>query len=219
MKELIIFDLDGTLVDTENDIVFSLNQALADFNLTPRKNDEIRKFIGPGIDVLYDHVLDGTATNRNEFNAAFKKYYKENLDKESRLYDGIHDLLKNLNEKNVKMAVLTNKPTAPAQELCKLLKINTFFTDIIGPDSFGAYKPDPTSILYLLHKFKLQKEAAIMIGDGTPDILAAKSARIDSIGVTYGYKDLQTIINLQPTYVINTIAELESLINEKLLII
>jgi phosphoglycolate phosphatase len=212
MKELLIFDMDGTLVDTENDIVFTLNEALAEFNLPPKTSDEIRRYIGPGIDHLYDYALENSTVNRNEFNLVFKKHYRANLDKETQLYTGIYDLLEELHTYPIKMAVLTNKPSEPAEKLCNIFNISPFLSDIIGPDTLGAYKPDPTSIHYLLAKYRISKNNAIMIGDSTPDIAAAKAAGIDSVGVSYGYKDLQSIQNLNPTHIMPSVADLKKLL-------
>jgi phosphoglycolate phosphatase len=188
--ETLVFDLDGTLIDTLDDLMDSVNFALDKFGFPSRNLDEIRSFVGNGVKrLVYLSVPDGTDEATSEkCLEIFKEHYKGNSQNKTAPYAGIQDMLSNVKAAGFKTAVVTNKIQDAAIEI-----IRNFFGDkidvIIGQIDGVAQKPQPDGIYYALEKLCVSKENAVYVGDSEVDCLTARNAGIPCIGVSWGFRE------------------------------
>jgi phosphoglycolate phosphatase len=207
LKELLIFDLDGTLINSVPDLTTSVNFMLTKLNRNTFTQDEIYKWVGNGARVLVKRALSGSCEIKNIdktlFNKAFDifmNHYQNNLCKKTILYPNVKETLKQLKDK--KLAIVTNKPFKFIEPILKNLDINIF--DLyIGADSLDEKKPSAKPLVYVCEKLGVNKNKAIMIGDSKNDIIAAKNADIESIGVIWGYNYGEDIKKYNPDYIID----------------
>ena len=210
---LLIFDLDGTLVDSLDDIHNALKKATDHFNIPTQDKDTVQKYVGPGIDELLTRALRDTTVQLETFRPIFRNYYRE-THVYTTLYTGILDLLQYLKNRHHSLCVLTNIPEEPAKKLLKEFNIDHHFDLIIGPDTYGFYKPHPGSIFKILSHYPTPPEKVIMIGDGDADVLVAKAANIDSIAVSYGYRTKEKLQGFRPTHLVETVCDLYALLTK-----
>jgi len=217
-KELIIFDFDGTLINSIPDLTLAINKMLTHYKLAALTIEEVTPFIGNGAKPLVKRALEASIAKENtkeiDFNVAFDIYlsaYNEITCQETFMYDGVVETLNYMNEQGYKMVICTNKPFKFIEPILDVLEIKHFFVSWIGEDSLSEKKP---SALPLIHLTKTQNstiEKSIMIGDSRNDILAAQNAEMESIGVTYGYNYNEHISDYNPTVVVDNFAELQKL--------
>ena len=199
--DLLIFDLDGTLVDTRQDLTNSVNCVLQNFGLPKLQLTEVMHFVGDGLHKLMERTLQSQDPKRlNEAIALFRDHYREHCLDVSRLYDGAQEALNHFREK--KMAVISNKPDEFALAILKGLGVDHYFNIILGGDSQPELKPSPASILYILEELKVEPGRAVIIGDGTTDIEAGRRAGIHTCAVTYGYRGREVLAQAQPEIMI-----------------
>lgn len=211
----IIFDLDGTLVDTAGDLHAATNHILTSVGRDTVPLHAVKTFVGFGALKLIERGLEhtgGVADHSIEnLKNTFLDYYKNNIAEHSALYPGGQYLLDTLKEKNVRIGICTNKPYALAIKLLEELNIIQYFDAITGGDSFPYKKPDPRHLLNTAHQ--TSKEGPyVMIGDSSPDILAAKSANIPVVAANYGYSD-QALEDLNPDATITSLTALQDLLD------
>ena len=196
MKKIIIFDLDGTLLDTLPDLHKAVNFALSKFNMPNRTIEQVRKDIGNGVEALIERSVLGGNSNENYEKTLemFKKYYQQNYDKLTLPYDGMLDTLNALKDVGYTLAVATNK----IQEVATIL-IERFypglFSYIQGDDHIVKKKPQTDMIDVILKHFNLTKEETLYIGDTNVDEETSINAGIDYYLVTYGYRTIEEIKN------------------------
>jgi len=178
-SDLLLFDLDGTLVDTADDIADSLLAVLAEFDRPPLPRDQIVASIGHGVRRLIEQT---TAPPHDEILRRFLKHYDGNCLHRTRLYPEVPETLGQLQHRKV---VLTNKPAAMSVKILRELGISRFFEKIYGGDSLPVRKPDPEVIR--LVTTELGASTPILIGDSGVDVVTARNAGIPVIAVTYGY--------------------------------
>lgn len=186
--------MDGTLLDTLRDLELSLNYSLSKCGYPKRTTEEVRAFIGDGIDTLIMRAMPDESKIGSDFIAkcckvgeVFKEYYIEHGEDNTVPYDGILNLLEKLKRNGVKTAVVSNKVKAAVDRLNE----NKFggLIDVAVGDGMGlALKPAPDMLLYALNRLGAQREEALFVGDGETDIAAAKNAGLDCISVCYGYR-------------------------------
>lgn len=217
-KELIIFDFDGTLIDSVPDLTLAVNKMLAHYDLTPLTLEEVTPFVGNGVKILVEralkHALPSEKITKELFEEALKIYssaYRETLCVETYLYPGVLETLNYLHNKGYTMVICTNKPFEFIEPILNELSIKQFFKDWIGGDSLPDKKPDGAPLLYLADKMNIEAKRCIMIGDSKNDILAAQNASMESIGLSYGYNYNEHISEYNPTQVADNFAELQSL--------
>lgn len=209
-----IFDLDGTLVDTVPDIAAALNVALAHIQLPAVSADDVRHWVGNGARTLCGRAISRSVVDQadpvlaNELLSRFLDRYAERTCAESRIYDGVESLLAWLDEREIKLAIATNKPAQHTEILLDALKLKSRFGLLLGGDSAPRKKPDPAALHECLRYFALNPQDALMIGDSETDIEAARAAGIDSVCVTYGYNQGRDVHDLGANLVIDTLAEL-----------
>lgn len=186
----IIFDLDGTILDTLDDLMLSVNFALNTHNLPTRDKDEIRSFVGNGIQSLIKRAVptntDDTTTNK-VFDT-FKEYYAIHCADNTKPYADILKLLSTLKVSNYLLAVVSNKADFAVQTLCKNY-FNDTFDYVVGAREHIAKKPAPDSVNEVLAHFNLKANDAVYIGDSEVDIMTAANANMDCISVSWGFRE------------------------------
>lgn len=195
MKHAVIFDLDGTLLNTLGDLRAATNHALEVRGLPPHSMEEIRQFIGNGIRLLICRAMP-EGTPEAEIDAAlddFKAYYAAHIHDRTVPYDGIPQLLTALRKRGIKVAVLSNKIDSASQQL-----IEYFFpgkTDVVFGEHVGVpRKPDPISCRMVMQQLGVQPEQVLYVGDSGTDMQTAKNAGLYAVGVTWGFRSKEVLL-------------------------
>lgn len=194
MKKLIIFDLDGTLLDTLEDLKESVNFALSQYAYPLRSKEQVRKDIGNGVAKLIERSIPNNAANPNYFDclAIFRKHYGEHYKENTIPYDGMVEVVKKLKEKGYLLAVATNKIDRLAHELVNINYPNCFGF-VLGDIEGQNKKPHPDMVNNILKHFNVSKSDAVYIGDTNVDEETALNAGLDYYLLTYGYRTLEEI--------------------------
>jgi phosphoglycolate phosphatase len=188
--KLLIFDLDGTLVDSKLDLVHSVNAARGLMNLTPISEELVASYIGNGAPVLMRRALGSEASEAEVQRALefFLGYYRDHMLDNTRLYPSVKEGLDRLLEGGARMAVLTNKPVRFSRAIVEGLGLGGHFFQVYGGNSFEQKKPDPIGIETLLAESGISRDRAIMVGDSGVDIRTARNAKVKACGVSYGFQ-------------------------------
>lgn len=189
MKKTVIFDLDGTLLDSIYDIALCMNEVLTSLKLDTYKIDEYKYFVGSGMDVLIDNALKNSIELKDEATKRFKELYEFNLHKNTKPYDGIYELLDELVKLDCNLTVLSNKPDLMTKEYVKTVFKDYPFLEVHGQKEHLAKKPDPTQALNIASKLKINPSEIFFVGDTKVDMQTAKSAKMKAIGVLWGFRD------------------------------
>jgi phosphoglycolate phosphatase len=209
--KLIMFDLDGTLVDTVQDITDALNYALKPYGIKRLTVGDTMKLVGEGISRLIEKALPIEKRQfKDEVTQRFIGYYSEHLTDKSREYPHVKETLKNLT--GFKKAVISNKREDLSKRVIEELDLSEYFDLIIGSDTAGERKPSAVPILYVISKLGVSPEESIIVGDSNFDIEAGKKAGIKTIAVTYGYRLRKFLTGAD--YIIDDIRELVPLLRE-----
>jgi phosphoglycolate phosphatase len=207
--KLIIFDLDGTLVDTVQDITNALNYALMSHGIKNLNVKETMKLVGEGITGLVEKVLpEGKEYLKDDVMKKFLEYYSEHLIENSKEYLHVRETLENLN--HFKRAVISNKRETLSKRLLKERDLKKYFNLIVGSDTAGERKPSPVPVLYVISKLSVRPEESIVVGDSYYDIEAGKMAGTKTVAVTYGYQPKELLKGAD--YVIDDLRELVPLV-------
>jgi phosphoglycolate phosphatase len=210
----IAFDLDGTLIDSVPDLTAATNATLLELNLAEVTQDQVRHWIGNGAQVLMQRalnfVLNKTVSEQEltDVMGCFLKHYELHLEKHSTLYPNVLETLTALSQAGFQLAVVTNKPYQFTVPLLKAFGLESFFSLVLGGDSLAKMKPDPLPLTHLLDTWQIGAEQLLMIGDSKNDILAAKAAKVASIGLTYGYNYGEHIGLSEPNAVCDDFSEI-----------
>jgi phosphoglycolate phosphatase len=190
--KLLIFDLDGTLIDSREDLANSINAMLRHFGKKELPHEVIASYIGDGAPMLVRRSL-GDPDDENFVQDAllyFMAWYREHKLDNTYVYDGIKEALnaiqKSRDGQPLKMAVLSNKPVGPSRAIVEALGLGPYFFQVYGGNSFHTKKPDPAGVQALLEEASAFPEETIIVGDSDIDVLTARNAGIYSVGVTYG---------------------------------
>jgi phosphoglycolate phosphatase len=208
----LVFDLDGTLVDTIEDIRGALNSALTTFGKEPLSTLAVIGMIGGGVDDMLREAIGETPIVFEDFRACYRQYYRNNIDKFTVPYAGIQPLLHTLHGAGIQMAVLTNKQTEPAKRLITLFGLNAYFKIVAGPDHYGVHKPDPAGLLQLMTDLGTTPEETLFIGDSEPDVQVAAGAGVRCVAVGYGYRDSAVLASLHPWRLVSDVDALRDLL-------
>lgn len=209
---LVVFDLDGTLVDTAPDLISALNYVLDREGLPPVPLQSARTMIGQGARRLIERGLEMedrqvSAADIDRLTKDFITYYAAHIADESRPFDGLLDALDALAARGCRFAVCTNKLEGLSKLLLEALGLTKRFAAICGADTFGVSKPDPAILQQTVAKAGGDMAAVVMVGDAGPDVGVARRANIPVIGVTFGYTDVP-IADLKPDLVISHFRDL-----------
>lgn len=194
-KKVIIFDLDGTLIDSSPDLALAINHMLSSIKKETFSLDEIHHWVGNGAQTLVKRALSGSAQiasniDEKEFEDAldiFLKFYAKNLAVQTITYPHVLSTLAKLKTHGYKLVIVTNKPFDFVAPILKALKLEEYFEFHLGGDSLKEKKPNPAPLLYVCEKLNVTVDECVMIGDSKNDILAAQACGMKSIGLTYGY--------------------------------
>ena len=190
----IVFDMDGTLLNTLEDLTDSVNYALQICGYKERTLDEVRRFVGNGVRVLMNQAVPAGTSEEDIVKCLtiYRKHYSENMQHKTRPYEGIIELLKSLKEKGIKLAIVSNKYDSAVKALCK-----DYFQDYIriaiGESPEVAKKPAPDSVFTALEQLGAAKEEALYVGDSEVDAQTARNAGLKCIGVTWGFRDREVL--------------------------
>jgi len=207
--DLLIFDLDGTLVNTLEDITHSVNFTLGRLGRPLLHLDTVRQYVGDGLEMLLTRALGGHTGLLEEAKGIYTVHQSRNLVVNSRLYPGVRETLDHF--RCIPMAVVTNKTLEFSEPLLEQLGIRRYFRMIIGADSGLPLKPAPDAFLSIMKRLAVPKERAAVVGDGTTDILAGRAAGITTCSVTYGFRSEEELRKAGPDHVIREFSELKHL--------
>ncbi|HEY5174518.1 MAG TPA: HAD hydrolase-like protein [Terriglobales bacterium] len=210
--KLIIFDLDGTLIDSELDLATAVNAMLRHYGRKELPIEVIGTYIGDGAPMLIRRALGDPAHSEflQEALNYFLLYYREHKLDNTRVYEGIGEALQQASKGDGvprKLAVLTNKPVRVSRDILAGLGLADFFMQVYGGNSFETKKPDPLGANTLMREVGAAADETVMVGDSGVDVLTARNAGLWSVGVTYGFAPL-TLQQVPPDVLVDTPAEL-----------
>lgn len=207
--DLYLFDLDGTLVDTRHDIAEATNHILQLHARPVVDVVTVVSWVGDGLDDMMKHAFQ---TDEGEFVDElvdeFRSYYMDHCTDFSYIYGGCSETLTSLRERGAHLSVLTNKPQDLSLEILRRLGILRHFDHVVGPGDADLRKPNPFSLLSLIRDVGTSRERTLMVGDSRNDVLVARNAGVASCGCTFGYIGREALLELKPTYLIESWPEL-----------
>jgi phosphoglycolate phosphatase len=214
----VIFDLDGTLLDTVDDIADSMNFALKSNGFYEYVNDEYKYFVGKGVKNLVSMVLEDQTRDQKKHDKVLQMYLKKYAEIQhikTKAYSGIDQLLIDLSLRGIQLAVLTNKPDGDSQKIVKRHFPSIPFEMIFGAHEGVPIKPNPTGALAILKRFELKPAEVLYVGDTNVDILTAQNAKIPSIGVLWGFRTRGELERAKADYIVAHPKEILEIIKEK----
>ena len=207
---LLIFDLDGTLVDSKQDLIDSVNATRGYMNMAPLPGELVAKYVGRGAMALIQSALGDAATKEQVERAHkfFIEYYGDHMLDKTVLYEGVREALDRLRTKGHTLAVLTNKPVRFSERMMAQLGLGQHFVRVYGGNSFEPKKkPDPIGILTLLGETGISKAKTIMVGDSSVDIRTARNAGVQACGCLWGFQP-ETFVAEPPDFQIEHLGQL-----------
>lgn len=214
--DLVIFDLDGTLLNTIGDLAASVDYVMRSRNLPEHSDAEYRQMVGGGIKRLVERALPASLAADEayveECVAQFRRYYVENIDRHTHPYDGLPSLLHRLQRCGVKVAVASNKFQHGTERLVAKFFSDVEFVAIEGNRDGAPLKPDPQIVRNIMAIADVPAERTIMVGDSGIDIRTAAAAGIASVGVAWGFRFAEELYDAGATKVASTISELEEIL-------
>jgi phosphoglycolate phosphatase len=207
--DLLIFDLDGTLIDSKRDLALSVNATRAHLGMGALDIGKISSYVGNGAPVLIRRALGEQATDAlvEEALEFFLEYYREHKLDYTRLYPGVQESLDRLRAAGKRLAVLTNKPVGPSRGIVEGLGVSGHFFQIYGGNSFVFKKPNPIGVEKLMAEAGVDRGRTLMVGDSGVDIETARNAGVHACGVTYGFAP-ETLSNPAPDLLVDCMEEL-----------
>lgn len=213
--DTIIFDLDGTLLNTLDDLADSVNEIMKRKGYPLRTRDEVQEFIGDGVKLLITRSLPGDASEEEVLRSLeeFRELYIKNMMNQTKPYDGILEVLKKLKEKGIKIGVVSNKPDEATKEMCRQF-FNGYVDAAIGDNHERKKKPAPDNVLEALRQLNSRKENALYAGDSNVDMKTAKNTELRSIGVTWGYRSREILLAEGAEHLVDKPMQLLSLVEQ-----
>ena len=212
-REVLLFDLDGTLVDSATDLHRAMNMSLNALQLPTVTESQVRVWVGKGTALFCQSTLQHLTgkvdpAQQQQLLETFLKIYNADPCVETQPFDGILEFLEwGLAQKKT-MICVTNKPELPARAIVDHLGMAHYFADVIGGDRFEERKPHPRQLLHCVEQYAQSKGQVLMIGDSSNDVEAARRAGIDCVVVSYGYNHGENILDCQPQQVVDNLCEL-----------
>lgn len=207
--DLIVFDLDGTLIDSRLDLAHAVNATRRHMGMASLDNDRVYSYVGNGAPVLIRRALGDRASEADVAAALefFLQYYGEHKLDYTTLYPGVREALDRLRDAGVRMAVLTNKPVRISRAILDGLGVGGHFRQVYGGNSFDFKKPHPIGIDTLIAECGASRERTMMVGDSSVDIQTARNAHVKSCGVTYGLQP-ETLEAVPPDLLVDRMEDL-----------
>ncbi|AZL71984.1 phosphoglycolate phosphatase [Pseudomonas oryziphila] len=209
LPRLVMFDLDGTLIDSVPDLAAAVDRMLLELGREPAGLDAVRHWVGNGAQVLVRRALAGGLNHDSVDDALaeralalFMEAYADSHEL-TVVYPGVRDTLRWLSKQGVEMALITNKPERFVAPLLDQMKIGRYFRWIIGGDTLPQKKPDPAALLFVMQMAGVAPAQSLFIGDSRSDVLAAKAAGVQCVGLSYGYNHGRPIDEESPSLVIS----------------
>ncbi len=206
---LIIFDLDGTLVNTLEDITASVNFTLGRLGRPPIPMDTVRQFVGDGLTALLSRALGGHDELLSDAAGIYTVHHSRNLVVRSHLYPGVRETLEHF--RSISLAVISNKTEEFVRPLLEGLGIAGRFRMVLGADAGLPLKPAPDSILHIMNVLGAPRERTVMVGDGSTDMRAGRAAGVTTCGVTWGFRSEAVLRDAGADLVIHAMPELAEL--------
>ena len=202
-KKTVIFDLDGTLIDSLEDIAVCMNQVLEELNLPTHKIDDYKYFVGGGISILVDNALTGYSQDiKEEVTKRFKIIYDQKLHLKTKAYDGIYELLDELVKLDCNIGILSNKPHEFTIAYANSLFPKYNIKEVHGQKSDIPKKPDPIAAIKIANSFNTPCKEVYFVGDTMVDMQTAVNAKMIGIGVLWGFRDEKELLENGATFII-----------------
>ena len=214
MKKLILYDLDGTLVDTRRDIINGVRYALEVLKGPDLTDDEIKDCVGTGLHALIKQVFrteDEKLADRGS--KLYREYYKKHMLDHTKLYPGAREFLEYFKDR--KQAVITNKPNPFSSQILEALGVAHFFIAILAGDNGLPFKPDPAAIRHLIEETDAMAEEVIFVGDSPIDIQSARNAGVEIVTLSHGFASETALREARPDHIVRDFKELLWLAQEK----
>lgn len=214
---LIVFDLDGTLIDSSMDLALSVNATRAHAGLPALAMETVASYIGNGAEMLIRRSLGPDATEDAVWEGLsfFLRYYRDNMLVHTKLYPGVHEALDGWRRDGTAMAVLTNKPERFSRDLVAGLGLRDYFSRIYGGNSFETKKPDPYGLRLIMRETGFRPDQTLMVGDSSVDVLTARNAGVACAGVTFGLRPEDFELH-PPDVLVDDLRDLEPRLNAML---
>lgn len=219
-KKLLLFDLDGTLINSAPDLAHSVNMMLHELKQSTFSEETIHGWVGNGAQMLVKRALSGDVLADENLDEGFVNkaleiffdFYSKHLCDATHTYANVPSTLRMLKNRGYRLVIVTNKPFSFVAPILNGLDLDGLFELVLGGDSLAVKKPDPAPLLHVCNTFGTEVHNCVMIGDSKNDIQAANACSMDSVGVSYGYNYGQKIDVFSPTVVIDDFAELLELL-------
>jgi len=218
--QMILIDLDGTLVDTAPDLAYAVDLMMEHLNMPVRGEAAVREWIGNGVPRLVKRALVGAYEGEPDealYNKAYPVFlalYEKNVCVHSHLYEGALEGLELIKQAGYRLGCVTNKPARYTEPLLKSLGVYQYFEIIISGDTLEKKKPDPEPLIYAADHLNTPPHLSLMVGDSVNDVQAARAAGFQIVCVNYGYNHGQDIRDAQPDAVIDSLAQLDYLLEQ-----
>lgn len=210
MIRLIVYDLDGTLIDSRLDIAHAVNATLRELGLGEIPVDKVSSFVGGGVKNLMHQSLEEAGRDPNGLSKKaiqmFRRRYGKHLLDHTRLYPAVHGVLEFFKDRL--QAVMTNKPESFSRTILKGLQIDSYFFRVLGGDSGFPKKPAPEPLIEILRSAGVPAAEAVLVGDSATDVETGRNAGVKTITVTYGFGSRREIENARPDFIIDDLEEL-----------
>jgi phosphoglycolate phosphatase len=207
--ELLIFDLDGTLIDSRLDLANAVNATRRRMGRTPLPNERVYSYVGNGAPILIRRAMGEQATEAEIEEALefFLEYYGQHDLDNTVLYPGVRESVDRLRDAGKRLAVLTNKPVRMSRGIVEGLGLGAHFFQVYGGNSFDFKKPNPVGVQALMTESGVGREATLMVGDSSVDVHTARNARIRCCGVTYGFQP-ETLADPAPDLLVDRMEDM-----------
>lgn len=210
----LVFDLDGTLIDSRGDITRAVNHVLKSSGRAPLPLTTVASFVGDGAVVLIQRAtrLDSNDPELARLCESFCDYYANHATEHTLVYPGVRETLEKLRSSPYRVALCTNKPRIITDRVLEELELLQYFEATVCADDLPFKKPHPAPLLEIARQLNLNANELVMIGDGSQDVLCGKAAGARTVGVTYGLKPKEEVLSCKPDHVVHTFADVLTLL-------
>lgn len=211
--DLIVFDLDGTLIDSSDDIAWAANKTLVHMGYMERDIRSIKKCIGWGVKILLEKLMPEEDEDRlEEARRKFLEYYWDHLTVYTNLYPGAREIIEYFGKMNKSMAIITNKPLRFTEKILEYFALQKYFSMVLGGDSLPNRKPHPEPALKVLTHLSISASRGVFVGDSPTDCETGRGAGMTTIGVSYGFREKEELENAGFDIIIDDLRDLKTIV-------